>query len=201
MRPPVRPGHIAAATLALLCWGVAAAPDSDASERERIAADRRAVQARFETARRDCETRFVVNQCLAQARQARREALGVLQRQSHLLDDARRRARAVERLRDIQARESAAAAKPALAPAAPASATLKGAAAASTKPRLQPAVGPAAAASAVAQAARRRAAQQQQRLREAQAHQDAVQARNAKQDAHRPPAASLPVPAPSASVH
>jgi len=185
----------AAAALALLCWGAVAAPDSDAAERDRIAADRRAVQARFEVAQRDCETRFIVNQCLEQARHARREALAPLQRQSDLLDDARRRARAAERLRAIRARESAAAAKPALLPA---SAALP--AAASDRPPVQRAVRAAPAASAAVQAAQHRAAQQQQRLHDAQIHQDAVQARNAKQDARRPPAASLPVPVPPAAV-
>ncbi len=197
-----RPGPIAAtaaAALALLCWGAAAAPDSDAAERARIAADRQAVQARFEIAKRDCEARFVVNQCLEQAHRARREALAPLQRQTYLLDDARRRARAAQRLLDIQARESAAAAKPALAPAAPASARAAGAAAPSAKPRVQHVLAPPAAASAAAQA-QRRAAQQQQRLRDAQAHQEAVQARNAKRDAHRPPAAGLPIPVSPAST-
>ncbi len=184
------PTAAAAWALALLCRATPAAPESDAAERQRIAADRQAVEAQFQAARQDCETRFIVNNCLDEARQARRQALVPLQRQTHLLDDARRRERAVERLRAIQARESAAAAKPALAAAAPASA-----ASASPGPPVRHAVRPAPQASA-AEAASQRAAQHQQRLQEAQAHQEAVQARNARRDAQRPPAAGLPVPPP-----
>ncbi len=188
--------QMAALAVALLATVADAAPDTDAAERARIAADREVVEARFEAAKRDCEARFVVNNCLEQARQERRLALHPLQRQTHLLDDARRRARAVERLRVIQERESAAAAKPALAAPAPASA----ASATTTKPPVQRAVRPAPSASAAPQAAERRAAQQQQRLRAAQAHQQAVQARNARRDAQRPPAAGLPIPVPPAST-
>lgn len=187
--------------LALLCGAVAAAPDTDAAERERIATERQAVEARYEAARQDCETRFVVNPCLDQARQDRRAALEPLQRQIHLLDDARRRARAVDRVRSIQARESQAAAMPALSPAAPA--TMASAAASPPSPRPPPtvrrAVRPPPSASAAAQAAQQRQAQQQQRLKDAEAHQDAVQARNARRDAQRPPAAGLPVPVPGAT--
>jgi len=189
-----RPTTAAALLLALLCQAAVAAPESDAAERQRIAADRQAVEARFQAARQDCETRFTVNNCLDEARQVRRQALVPLQRQTHLLDDARRRERAVERLRAIQARESAAAAKPALAPAAPSSAG-----SANPKPTVRHAVRPAPQASA-AQAASQRAAQHQQRLDEAQAHQDAVLARNARRDAQRKPAASLPVPVPGAPL-
>ena len=183
--------------LALLSGAVAAAPDSDAAERARIAADRQAVEARYEAARKDCEARFVVNRCLDQARQERRAALEPLQRQIHLLDDARRRERAVERLRVIQERQSTAAERPALAmPSAPSSAA---SAAAQPAPPVRRAVRPPPPASAAAaQAARQRQAQQQQRLQDAQAHQEAVQARNARQDAQRPPAAGLPVPGASA---
>jgi hypothetical protein len=181
-----------ALALLLLCRAALAAPDSDMAERARIAADRQAVEARFEAAQRDCEKRFVVNNCLEQARQERRQALEPLQRQTHLLDDARRRERAVERLRAIQARESAAAAMPALQGAG--SAPALAASGAAPRPLLRHAVRPAPSASASDQAARQRQAQHQQRLQEAQAHQEAVQARNARRDAQRKPAASLPVP-------
>ena len=103
---------VTAWALALWCCAVTAAPDTDAAERQRIAADRQAVEARYDAARQGCEARFVVNQCLDQAKQARRAALEPLQRQIHLLDDARRRERAVERLRVIQERQSAAAERP-----------------------------------------------------------------------------------------
>ena len=96
--------------LVLLCEAVVAAPDNDTAERARIAADRQVVEARYQEARRACETRFVVIDCQDRARQARREALSPLQRQSHLLDDARRRERATQyqqRQLDAQAHQEA----------------------------------------------------------------------------------------------
>lgn len=189
------PRRTCAALLAVLAAAAHGAPDSDAAERARIQADRQAVEARFQAAQRDCETRFVVTQCLVDARQARRAALEPLQRQLHLLDDARRRERAVERLRAIQERESAAAARPALAASAPAVAP-----APPRQPLVRRAVRPSGVASAAAAEAQQRAAAQQQRVQQAQAHQEAVQARNARRDAQRKPAAGLPIPVPPASA-
>ncbi|HOB93325.1 MAG TPA: hypothetical protein PKL46_04620 [Aquabacterium sp.] len=173
-----------------------AAADADAVERERITAERRAVEARFDAARRDCEARFVVTDCLAAARALRREALAPLQQQLHMLDDARRRQRAVERLEAIRARESAAAARPALEAPAPAAST----AAPAQPPARRAARTGAPPASAAQQQAQDRAAQQGRRLQQAREHEEAVKARNARRDAHRPPAAGLPVPAASASA-
>ena len=105
---------------AWLLWAgvVAAAPADDSAERARIASDRQAVEARFDDPGRSDGVGHGVD-----GDDARRAALEPLQRQIHLLDDARRRERAVERLRVIQARQAAAAERPALATAAaPASA-------------------------------------------------------------------------------
>lgn len=173
----------------------AAAAEGDAAERERIASARRAVEARFDAARRDCEARFIVTDCLATARAQRREALAPLQQQLHLLDDARRRQKAVERLQAIQERESAAAARPALSASVPAAAAPP-----PPPPQRRAAHAAAPSASAQQQQAQARAAQHDLRLQQARAHEDAVKARNARRDAHRPPAAGLPVPSASASV-
>ncbi|MDH4390016.1 MAG: hypothetical protein QE285_01180 [Aquabacterium sp.] len=179
----------------LLAVAAVAAPDDDKAERARIAVDRHAVEARYEAARRDCEFRFADSACLDQAKQDRRVALQPLHRQIHLLDDARRRERAVDRLRLIQERQAAAAERPALpGPDAAASA----ASAAAPPPPMRRAVRPPPSASAAAGVAQQRQADQQQRLKDAQAHEDAVQARNARRDAQRAPAASLPVPPPGA---
>ena len=86
-----------AALLCLLACSAMAAAEPDAAERQRIAAERQVVETRFQAAQRDCASRFLVNDCMDQARGARRQALEPLQRQSHLLDDARRRARAIDR--------------------------------------------------------------------------------------------------------
>lgn len=187
---------------AWLLWAgvVAAAPADDSAERARIASDRQAVEARYDAARRDCETRFVVNDCLDQARQARRAALEPLQRQIHLLDDARRRERAVERLRVIQARQAAAAERPALATAAAPASAASAAPPLPVRRAVRPPPTAAASASAAALAAQQRQARQQQRLQQAQAHQAAVQARNARRDAQRKPAEGLPVPGTAASA-
>ena len=187
---------------AWLLWAgvVAAAPADDSAERARIASDRQAVEARYDAARRDCETRFVVNDCLDQARQARRAALEPLQRQIHLLDDARRRERAVERLRVIQARQAAAAERPALATAAAPASAASAAPPLPVRRAVRPLPTAAASASAATLAAQQRQARQQQRLQQAQAHQAAVQARNARRDAQRKPAEGLPVPGTAASA-
>ena len=187
---------------AWLLWAgvVAAAPADDSAERARIASDRQAVEARYDAARRDCENRFVVNDCLDQARQARRAALEPLQRQIHLLDDARRRERAVERLRVIQARQAAAAERPALATAAAPASAASAAPPLPVRRAVRPPPTAAASASAATLAAQQRQARQQQRLQQAQAHQVAVQARNARRDAQRKPAEGLPVPGTAASA-
>jgi hypothetical protein len=195
-RPTVALVLAMAALLGTAAGHAAEAPVSDAAERERIAGERRVIEARFDAARRDCEARFVVTDCMADARAQRREALAPLQQQLHLLDDARRRQKAVERLRAIQERESAAAARPALERSAPAAA-----ASAPPPPAVRRAARPAApSASAAQQQAQDRAAQHDRRLQQARAHEDAVKARNARRDAHRPPAAALPVPAASANA-
>lgn len=197
MSASMRPGLVAGvlAFAFSLAWAQAGgAPGSDAAERARIATERRAVEDRFDAASRDCETRFMVTDCLADARAQRREALAPLQRQLHLLDDARRRQRAVERLRAIQARESAAAARPALGAST-------AAASAPAQPSAPRAVRPADRATAPAPPqSPDRAARHAQRLQQARAHEAAVMARNASRDARQPPAAGLPVPAAPAST-
>ena len=104
--------------------------------------------------------------------------------------------RAGGRLEAIRARESAAAARPALEAPAPAAST---AAPAQPPARRAARIG-APPASAAQQQAQDRAAQQGRRLQQAREHEEAVKARNARRDAHRPPAAGLPVPAASASA-
>ena len=202
----------ALACAATLCLGSAAAttstatPAPDAAERQRISSERQAVEARFEAAQRDCAGRFLVNDCLDNARQARRLALEPLQRQQHLLDDARRRARAADRLQAIQARDAAPRPGASAAPAASVpSPNAAAAAAPASGPALRRAVrSPANVAAADAQARQRQARAQQRALaaearqQAVQARQQAVQARNARRDAKKPAAAGLPVPGASA---
>ena len=193
------------------------------AERVTIDAERRRVEASFVVAHAACQGRFLLTQCLDQARTTRRLALDDLQRRQLTLDDAARRERSAQRLETLQARASElgrAASTPAPtaapSPTAASSATSPGlpvpqvqrpvlkqrtvapdlpgaAASAATVPRP-----PAAAASVQSQ--RNRAAYLQ-RQQQAAAHRDAVLGRNARQDAGKPPAASLPVPAAAPVSH
>lgn len=225
---------VAACGMLLAAAAAAAAGPAEAAaaaEHARIAAERQAVEARFARAQAECRQRFLVTDCLEAARAERRAALAPLQRQRMVLDDARRRERAAERLRAIQARARtldtraeapsaplrrqprkapAAAPTPAGAAAAAGSASAAAAAAPASAAALRQAR-PAAAtparratpektekSTAAAQQAQRQRDSQQQREQAALAHAEAVRQRNARQDAKRPPAAGLPVPATSA---
>ncbi|MDT7835491.1 hypothetical protein [Aquabacterium sp. OR-4] len=182
-------------------------PD-DAAERDRIGRERQAVQARFDQAQRDCAGRFQVNACLDGARAERRQALDRLHREQVVLDDARRRTRAAERLQGQQRRQREREAQAALAASAGAAAAsapaLRPGSAASAPARARDAAAPApstsASASASATAARQvaRAAAHQRRKQQAARHAEAVRQRNAEQDARQPPAAGLPIPGGSA---
>ena len=177
--------------------GMAAGQESDdAAERARIAAERRAVQVRFDSQRAACSGRFVVTDCLDAARAERRQALDQLQRQQAVLDEARRRERAARRQQAIETGAVSADARdaqPLLPPRVAASA-------ATPAPRRASAAAPAnPAASAAAQAQRRRVIYEQ-RQAAAREHQRAVEERNARQDALQKPAAALPLPAPASAA-
>ena len=189
---------------------MAAPPD----ERERLAGERRAIDARHAGAVAACQLRFLVSDCVALARSQQRLALDGLRRQQLLLDDARRRERAVERLKLQQDRAQA----QVLVPAAQASAPLRrqpqqaaaGASAASAA-SVAPAAAAASAASSTAlkrrhaapptadpaSGARRHQQAFDQRQQAARDHQHAVELRNARRDAARQPAGNLPLPAAS----
>lgn len=183
-----------AALLCLLACSAMAAAEPDAAERQRIAAERQVVETRFQAAQRDCASRFLVNDCMDQARGARRQALEPLQRQSHLLDDARRRARAIDRQKAIELREVAASA----ARAPQASAMRSPAASAPSVQRAVRVLPAAGAASAAALERAQRLLRYEQIQQQAAARQRASQERNARRDEKKLPAAGLPVPGASA---
>jgi hypothetical protein len=162
---------------------------------EQIAAERRQVESTFAQAQAECKQRFQVTQCVDDARAARRGALAPLQQQQNLLDDAKRRERAAQRLQLIQTR-----AAPASAVALPlqskAPRTLQASASSAAVPH--EAKNPAAALATGAALAHQRQAAAQARQQQAADHAQALQERNARLDARRPPAASLPVPQASA---
>ncbi len=177
------------------CSAVLAAETGTADgERERIDGERSSVEARYVQARAACQGRFLLTPCLDGARSDRRVALDRLQRRQLEIDDIVRRERVAQRLQALQER-SPGPALPSLLRAGPALPDAAPAASASARHRV---VLPAPADASVAlAAAQRKQADFLQRQRQAQAHRDAVQQRNADQDAQRPPAASLPVPLPS----
>jgi len=88
--------------LAVLLTGpLLAAPPT---ERERLAARIGAMEARFDAEEARCSDRFAVNACIDAVRQRRRAALAELRERELRLDDAERRARALQRQREIDAR-------------------------------------------------------------------------------------------------
>jgi colicin import membrane protein len=96
---------ILALALALSAAFSAQAQD-DAAERRRIEAERTAVEARFAERRRECNAKFAVNDCVELAARDKNAALADLRRQERVLNDADRKRRAAERLRDQEERNS-----------------------------------------------------------------------------------------------
>ena len=102
------------AVLAMLAWValiVAAAPAdavvNDGVERERIARERAATEARFAEQERACQARFAVTTCVQEAQHERRVSLAQLRGQQTQLDDEKRRQRAAERTESIRSKEAA----------------------------------------------------------------------------------------------
>ena len=163
-------------------------------ERERIAAERAAANARFSDQERLCEERFVVTSCVDAARRELRMTLTRLHRVELTLDEAARRETATRRR---QAVNDKAAAQEARA-SAPTEVTRRDTARAPPAPN--PPV-PASGTNASPQPADERRAIEQRneanfeaRARAAQAHRDAVERRNAQRSAQGKGVAPLPLP-------
>lgn len=181
------------AALLALC-GAAQAQDAatDAAERARIGAERSRAEAEFSAAEQACYAKFAVNDCISKARARLRTVLADLRRQEVGLNDAERRRRAADRLREIESRQAQQPApsnsqaqirppEPPSAPRQPAAASSSPAPAAEVAPRE-----PKAPADPQANARR-----QQQRIDEARAHKEEVLRRAAERTG---PARPLPVP-------
>ena len=102
------------AVLAILVWValimVAAPADAvvnDGVERERIAGERAATEARFAEQERVCQERFAVTACVQEAQHERRVSLARLRGQQTQLDDEKRRQRAAERADSIRSKAEA----------------------------------------------------------------------------------------------
>lgn len=76
------------------------------AERERIKAERAAVQATFAQEEKACYARFAVNQCVDRAKSRRNEALADLRRQELSLNESDRKRKAAERLSEIDGRSA-----------------------------------------------------------------------------------------------
>jgi colicin import membrane protein len=192
--------------LALLAAAAASAPAPVFSPAE-LAAQRAAIEQRFERERQACEARFAVTPCLDEVRERRQAALQPLVRQEQALAAEQRLARAAAQRQRVSERELAAAQDEGqrrqrlIADAPPRSASSAASAvlaspvirardpqAAEQRQRL-------AASQAEAQAAERRerAQERQQRVRER------VAAQQSQQDTRAKPAAA-PLPRPGASA-
>jgi hypothetical protein len=176
----------------------AAEPDTAVAERKQIRAERAAAEARYKQAEADCNRRFAVSGCIAEAQAQRREALSGLRMHELALDEAKRKADAEESARRIEAKRAEAASKPppvpraaSAPPAAPASAAAGRTSTERARQRSKTADDATAAAA--------RVAAQQRRASEAAAHRQEVEQRNAERSARGKKSAPLPVPS-AASV-
>lgn len=194
----MRRGLVCAA-LAGLQWlggalALADAPPEPRAERQRIAAERAAVEADAARAEAECRTRFAVSGCVAEVQARRRAALAPLRERELVLDDAERKAASLERAQRLEAkRAEAASAPPTAASASVRTRAPVGAAQAGPRERK-----PSKTADDAAEAAQR-AAERQQRLSDAAAHRQEVEQRNAERAARGKKSPPLPVPS-AASV-
>jgi colicin import membrane protein len=190
-------------TLLLVCLAMAGAlaavpPDA---ERARIADERRAVLATFESQELACQARFAVTACLDELRARRRQALAPLRERELQIDAIERKQRGLERQAAVAAKQRAVVARLQAAEAAPA---------ASGPAREPPAAGMAGSTPSVghrgegAEARATKAAVNVQSARKRQAEVQAGQARVARRQAERNARgkddAHLALPGPSASA-
>ena len=164
-----------------------------ATQRQQIKTDRAAVDARYKQVEADCNKRFAVSGCIADAQAQRREAMTGLRQRELALDEAQRQADAEESARRVQAKQAEAASKPAPVPRATsapagtaASASAAGTGSERARQRSKTADDAAAAAT--------RVAAQQRRASEAAAHRQDVEQRNAERYARGKKVTPLPVP-------
>jgi colicin import membrane protein len=194
--------RVAAFTLCM-AGAAAAAEPSDGGQRERIVAERAQAAARLADQEQVCRARFVVASCLDVARKEHDATLTRLHGEEMRLDDAKRRSVAAARSEAVREKATAQAARASGAASDAASATPREAKRRALQqpnpaPRQRPA-GQAARAPASAAAQRlveqSNEAQFEAKAREAQAHREAVERRNAERAAKGKMAAPLPVPA------
>lgn len=171
------------------------------SDEARLKRERQEIDQRHARAVEACQREFAATACLDRARAERRAALDGWRQQRLVIDDAKRRMRAAQRLQDIQARNAEIDSR--------IGSNVEPSASAATSPRrrdaaveVQPpasAASGARAAQAIDQAAKA-SAQRRQRERKAAEHRAKVEKRNAESAARRPSAPGLPVPSAASAV-
>lgn len=185
--------------IVLLALGAGALAQDPASEKSRIQAERRRIEAQRASEEAACRTRFAVTDCLEDVRRRWRGPLADLRRQEVALDDAERQRRGAQQRADVEQRQAEAQQEQAQRRARVASeqrereerAAAKAAGptpGGSPRPPAAAASGPRFTPQQEAENARARAA----RVDSAREHKEAVQRRQAerKREAARP----LPVP-------
>jgi len=200
-----------AAMLATACLGTSSAHALDAAteraERDRIKAERNQAEAAYLTRERECRQRFVVTPCVDQARRDRRQSLERLRQQQEMLDEGQRKQRAAQRIDEIRTKVSGEDAK--LRDAASrdrhkeaeraelraTSLPSQGTSSASAASGVDGGTSHPSPASHSASLEHKHLADYEKRQREAKAHKEAVERRNADRAATgKPPAKGLPVP-------
>ncbi|MEP6876350.1 MAG: hypothetical protein ABI887_18490 [Burkholderiales bacterium] len=162
-------------------------------ERERIAAERAAVNARFAEQERACREKFVVTACVEAARKEQRLTLTRLHRAETVLDEAERRETAARRRQSLQERAAAQGARASEPPGEARQPAARSAPAPNPPAALQP-HRPASSAVEQRAAEQRSEAGFEARARAAQAHRDTVARRNAQRASEGKVGAPLPVP-------
>ena len=166
---------------------------SDAAQRKQIRAERAAGEARFRQAEAECNKRFVVSSCIAEAQADRRRTVDELRLRELTLDEAKRAADAEESARRVQAKQAEAAGRP--PPVARAASAPPSAAASAANGRADSdGVRARSKTADEATAAAARVAAQQRRAIEAEAHRQDVEKRNAERLARGKKSSPLPVP-------
>jgi len=100
------PALLGAAFASAQAPGAAAAAPDFQGDRERIAAQRRVIEERFQQQESACYQRFAVNDCLREARRTRRTSEDELKRQEAAINDIERKRRGADQLRRIDERQA-----------------------------------------------------------------------------------------------
>src|SRR6476620_10558901 len=87
-------------SLSAVAWGADESKEA-AAERARIAAERARAETTFQAEQKACYSRFSVSGCIDDARDRRNALLGDLRRQEIVLNDAQRKARAADRIKEL----------------------------------------------------------------------------------------------------